>query len=137
MVTLLTAVGEIAAPGARTEGERLWLPEADLEAATGWSMRPEGLCRGSVCVPIPPGRRSEWSRAGHVDLAGLWRHQGKPILHSAAGDAWVLGESAGDRAMALQALEAPDFTLPDPTGRLHSLSDYRGKKVLLVSWASW
>ena len=57
MVTLLTAVGEIAAPGARTEGERLWLPEADLEAATGWSMRPEGLCRGSVCVPIPPHRR--------------------------------------------------------------------------------
>jgi hypothetical protein len=137
MVTLLTAMGEIPAPRARVEGERLWLPEADLEAATGWSMKVEGLCRGSVCVPIAPGRRAEWSRGGLVDLAGLWEHQGKPVLHSAAGDVWVLGESAGDRGTALQTLEAPDFTLPDTGGRLHSLSDYRGKKVLLVSWASW
>ena len=137
MVTLLTAMGEVEAPEARVEGEGLWLPEAELEAATGWSMKPEGLCRGSVCVPIPPGRRSEWSRAGRVDAAALWRHQGKPVLRSAAGDVWALGESAGDRGTALQALEAPDFTLPDPAGRLHSLSDHRGKKVLLVSWASW
>ena len=26
---------------------------------------------------------------------------------------------------------APDFTLPDQNGELHSLSDYRGKKVIL------
>ena len=32
---------------------------------------------------------------------------------------------------------APDFTLPDLDGKLHSLSDYRGKKVVLMSWASW
>ena len=137
MVTLLTMAGEVAAPGARVEGERLWVPEAELAAATGWSMKAEGLCRGSVCVPVPPGRRAEWSRAGHVDLAALWRHMGKPVLHSAAGDAWVLGEGADDRGAPLAALEAPDFTLPDSTGRRHSLSDYRGKKVLLVSWASW
>ena len=33
--------------------------------------------------------------------------------------------------------EAPDFTLPDAAGRLHRLSEHRGKKVLLVTWASW
>ena len=27
--------------------------------------------------------------------------------------------------------KAPDFTLPDQNGELHSLSDYRGKKVVL------
>jgi len=27
--------------------------------------------------------------------------------------------------------QAPDFTLPDQSGRLHSLSDYKGKYVLL------
>ena len=32
---------------------------------------------------------------------------------------------------------APDFALPDPSGRIHRLSDYRGKKVFLVTWASW
>lgn len=27
---------------------------------------------------------------------------------------------------------APDFRLPDRKGRIHNLSDYRGKKVVLV-----
>lgn len=32
---------------------------------------------------------------------------------------------------------APDFTLPTPTGEEVSLSDYRGKYLLLDFWASW
>jgi hypothetical protein len=32
----------------------------------------------------------------------------------------------------------PDFTLPDlATGRTVSLSDFRGRKVLLIHFASW
>ena len=53
------------------------------------------------------------------------------------GDVWVLSEGARERQAALASLEAPDFTLPDPSGRMHRLSDYRGKKVFLVTWASW
>ncbi len=58
-------------------------------------------------------------------------------MHSDSGHVWVLAQSARDRAAALRSLEAPSFTLPDASGRLHSLADYRGKKVLLVTWASW
>jgi peroxiredoxin len=32
---------------------------------------------------------------------------------------------------------APDFTLVDITGTGHSLSDYRGKNVMLIFWATW
>lgn len=32
---------------------------------------------------------------------------------------------------------APDFTLTDITGKKHKLSDYRGKDVLIVFWATW
>ncbi|MCZ6597977.1 MAG: redoxin domain-containing protein [Planctomycetota bacterium] len=32
---------------------------------------------------------------------------------------------------------APDFALPDRHGNLVRLSDFRGKKVLLYTWASW
>lgn len=32
---------------------------------------------------------------------------------------------------------APDFTLPDPSGRKLSLKDYRGKVVFLAFWATW
>ena len=32
---------------------------------------------------------------------------------------------------------APDFTLTDITGKKHKLSDYRGKNVLIIFWATW
>jgi len=32
---------------------------------------------------------------------------------------------------------APDFTLTDITGKKHKLSDYRGKDVLIIFWATW
>jgi hypothetical protein len=97
----------------------------------------EGLCRGPVCVPLPAGREREFVDSGRIDLAALWRHLGQPVVHSERGHVWVLGRSARERAAALAVLEAPDFALPDPAGRVHRLSDYRGRKVLLVTWASW
>jgi peroxiredoxin len=32
---------------------------------------------------------------------------------------------------------APDFTLPTLDGSTVSLHDYRGKKVIVLIWASW
>jgi len=62
---------------------------------------------------------------------------GKPAVRSEAADVWLLGEGADLRNDALLSLVAPDFTLPDLDGKLHSLSDFRGKRVLLITWASW
>lgn len=33
--------------------------------------------------------------------------------------------------------EAPDFTVMDINGKKHSLSDYRGKNVMVIFWATW
>jgi hypothetical protein len=137
MATVLTESGEFAVAGAEVSGESLWLPARETEAATGWVAKTEGLCKGEVCVPLPPGRDQEFVQGTRVNVAALWRHLGQHIVHSESGHVWVLAQSARDRAAALRSLEAPGFTLPDASGRLHSLSDYRGKKVLLVTWASW
>ena len=137
MVTVLTESGEWVVPEGEASGEALWLPAREAEAATGWAAKPQGLCKGEVCVPLPAGREEELVRGARVNVAALWRHLGQPVVHSERGHAWVLAESARDRAAALRSLEAPDFTLPDVSGRMHSLRDYRGKKVLLVTWASW
>ena len=137
MVTVLTDAQTIELPDGRVDGDRLWLSEAELENATGWSSTREGLCRGDVCVPIPPGRERDFVRDGQVDAAAVWRHLGKPVVHSDDATVWVLGEAAAERASTLRSLDAPNFTLPDLSGRMHSLSSHRGKKVLLVSWASW
>ena len=60
-----------------------------------------------------------------------------PSCATRSGHTWVLGSGASERARALRSLEAPDFTLPDLEGRVHTLSEHRGRKVLLVTWASW
>ena len=137
MITIITDEGEVTVPGGEAIGDDLWLSAADAERATGWTVGPEGLCRDAMCIPLPPGREADLVRGGRVNVAALWRHLGKPLVHGDRGDAWVLGESAGDRADTLRSLEAPDFTLPALDGHLHSLADHRGKKVLLVTWASW
>jgi peroxiredoxin len=41
------------------------------------------------------------------------------------------------QTLPLFAGEAPDFSLADRNGRIVRLSDFRGKKVLILTWASW
>ena len=60
----------------------------------------------------------------------------QPVAHDAALSTWYFGLRS-DQRQQLNSLEAPDFTLPDLQGKLHRLSDFRGKKILLVTWASW
>ena len=104
-------------------------------ATLGWELHPEGLCREGLCIPVPDGAALEVG--GRVDLAALAALLDRPLALDVAERVAYLGVSAGDRARALRSLVAPDFTLPDLAGRPHRLSDHRGKKVLLVAYASW
>ena len=140
MVTLLSENGTAAIEGARVEGGALWIPVSEL-AQAGWQLRPEGACRGDLCVPIPKARERDFVRevAGErsfnlCELASLRR---QPVARSERGDVFAIGEASDDRAERLRGGEAPDFALPDLSGRIHRLSDHRGQKVFLVSWASW
>jgi hypothetical protein len=117
-------------------GDELWLTAAELHEVSGWALKPEGLCKAGACVPLGSEARAH-ADGDLVRVSGLWPQLGRPLLHDAARSTWMLGEAAEDRARQLASLEAPDFTLPDIEGVLHSLSDFRGKKVLLATWASW
>jgi hypothetical protein len=72
-----------------------------------------------------------------IDLAGLASLLQRPLALDVDERAGYLGVSARDRGERLASLAAPDFTLPDLAGRLHSLSEHRGRKVVLVAYASW
>jgi hypothetical protein len=141
MPMILCEQRETAVVSAGREGDDLWTAQADLERATGWALKPQGLCRGDICVPVKPQQRSAMVRGdgetGRLNLSGLWRGMGHPVARDAAGDAWVLGTGSGERAQTLQSLEAPDFSLTDLQGRTHTLAEQRGKKLFLATWASW
>jgi hypothetical protein len=113
---------------------RVFLAALDLKAVLGWELKPEGLCRGKVCIPTAG---TELMTDNGVDLVALADMLDRPIIVDFDEQAAYLGAAARERASALVSLEAPDFTLPDLHGRPHSLSDYRGQKILLVAYASW
>jgi hypothetical protein len=136
--TIIDQGKPFAAPSAVADGEKLWLTAEDLASATGWELKPQGFCRGEVCVPIPPARREEFLRDGErVNLTALAGAIGRPLVHDESHATWLLGEVVEAINARRFASAAPDFTLPDLDGKLHSLSDYRGMKALLMSWASW
>ena len=138
MTTVIHEQRETHWPGAVAEGDDLWLDRSAIEAATGWQWKPEGLCHGDVCVPLPrDSGAASVVREGRLNLAAMWRKSGQPVVHDQASRTWVLGTGAAERGAAMATLQAPDFELPDLNGALHSLSQYRGRKVFLATWASW
>jgi hypothetical protein len=126
MATVLTEHGEMTLDA--TNG--LWLTGADAERATGWTLKPEGMCHNDICVPLP-------LRDGRVDVAAFWRLLGRPVAQDSAGETWALGAGADQRNATLAGLMAPDFALPDLAGVPHRLSSLRGSRVFLSTWASW
>jgi len=133
-VTLIDESRPVELDGA-VQGSAIRVPAAAIARALGWELTPRGLCRGDTCVPVrDPG---PLVHADGIDVAALARVLDRPLAIDAAERVAVLGASAERRAASLTAIEAPDFTLPDLAGRPHSLRDQRGKKTLLVAWASW
>jgi hypothetical protein len=75
--------------------------------------------------------------AGMVELGELASGLNRPLALDLDERVAYLGTPADARGRRLASLEAPDFALPDLGGRIHTLARQRGKKVLLVAWASW
>jgi hypothetical protein len=106
------------------------LPVSDFERETGWLLKPEGACRGAVCIPLPLQQRRT------VDVGVLAELLGMGVVHAEDHGLWAVGPSSIS-GRALESAEAPDFTLPDLDGRPFRFGSLEGQKVVLVAWASW
>jgi hypothetical protein len=130
---------EVAPPPATLSADDLWVTLADLKRATGFVIKPQGVCRDELCFPIPKGRRSAFltkqRSIAWFNLSEFARLLRQPVVHEK--EMWLFGPRSDEQNAFVRSLIAPDFKLPDMNGRQHSLSDYRGKKVLLLTWASW
>jgi hypothetical protein len=100
------------------------LPVFEFEQATGWQIKPEGACKGEVCIPLR-GQSGDTLQVQQLAQDA-----------EASEQCWALGpESIGGRTLTTAL--AADMTLPDLEGNLFSLSSLRGKKVLIYAWAPY
>jgi hypothetical protein len=99
---------------------------------TGWDPKPQGLCRGEICVPAPGSLRDD----GTVDVAAAAQRLGMPVVTDDAHGITAIGPATiGGRALATAAAADPVLLTRD--GRPFRLSSLHGRKVLLVAWASY
>jgi hypothetical protein len=107
---------------------------AAFEAGTGWAIKPEGACKGEVCVPLSP---AALTTDGRLDVGVVSERLGMPIVTDHERGLSALGPETAVTGRFLTTAVAPELELPDADGNLFKLSSLHGQKVLLIAWASW
>jgi len=118
---------------ATADGDALWIQMADLKGINGFELKPQGACREDICIPIP----RPMMNGTRFNLSAFAQRVGQRVVADPAMRVWSFGEIPVVRGAFLESRQAPDFSVPDRKGRLVRLSQFRGKKVLVVTWASW
>jgi hypothetical protein len=129
--TVLFGENTVALDKTRTIDNNLWVQSKDLPRVNEFEVKPQGACRADVCIPLSKTLKSgDW-----FNLTGFAHKIGETIV--ADQNVYSFGEIPVLRGSFYNSRVAPDFAVPDRRGKLVHLSDFRGKKVLVVTWASW
>ncbi|HEX5586686.1 MAG TPA: hypothetical protein VFZ17_05220 [Acidimicrobiia bacterium] len=112
--------------------DRLDLSRDELQSRSGWELKPEGACKGDVCIPL---RSAVIGADGRVDITAFARQLGMPIVADEAHGLWALGPPSAGHVLA--RAEMPELTLSDFDGAPYDFATGRGRKVVMVAWASW
>lgn len=117
------------------------ITRSEFEQHTGWTFKPEGACKGDVCIPLRKNLASTLENDGKagnalIELADIADQMGMPLVSAPEHNLWALGpEAVGSRA--LTSAEAPPLSLPDLEGKPFDLASLRGKKVVVYAWAPY
>ncbi len=106
--------------------------DASHLAELGWELKPEGLCRHEVCVPLPPGTDIA---DGCVDASLVAERLGRPIARDDESKLVAIGPASG--GPVLDSVILPDLELTGDDGNPFRLSALHGRRTLFVAWASW
>jgi hypothetical protein len=135
MPTVRIISDDIQTADAVFDGDRVLIDAQQLPDALGWELKPEGLCRGDACVPVPD--MTALLVGGQLDLGVAAAALGRLTVVDADAGLVAIAQPPEQRRRALHDLRAPSFTLPDLDGVGHALEEWRGQKKLLVAFASW
>jgi hypothetical protein len=120
-------------PDPKQVPDALWVHRRDLPRINDFELKPQGACRADLCIPVPGSMLSD----EYFNLTAFAKNAGQPVVAEPGARIWSLGEMPAIGGGFIASRVAPDFTVPDRTGRPVHLSDFRGTKVLVVTWASW
>ncbi|MBX9790811.1 MAG: TlpA family protein disulfide reductase [Pirellulales bacterium] len=122
-------------------GDELYIPNDEVAAALGFEIKPEGACRAGLCIPLDRSPAAGFFRKvdnrDYFNVSKLATRLKQPVVVDREHGVWSFGPMPETSSTALDSVLAPDFALADREGKLVRLSDFRGKKVLLLTWASW
>ena len=112
----------------------LSISKAEFETGTGWAIKPEGACKGDICIPLSD--KAHAPESDQLDVTELSNAMNLPLAAEPGENLWALGpDSIGGRA--LSSASAPELSLPDLDGNTFKLSSLKGKKVLVYAWAPY
>jgi len=111
----------------------LWIRKRDLARINGFTLKPEGACRADLCIPIP----KAMLHGDYFNLSAFAKKAGQAVVAAPGARVWSFGEMQALGGGLSNSRIAPDFDVPDRLGRPVHLAGFRGKKALVVTWASW
>ena len=140
-VTILFGDRVVTIQQAHIEAPDLWIMPDDLKRVNDFELKPHGACLDEICIPVSHSGDDALVRISEektwFNLTGFARKLDQAFVADTASRVWSFGEITAVRGSYFNDGIAPEFALPDRTGKQISLSDFRGKKVLLLTWASW
>jgi hypothetical protein len=113
--------------------DALWIRKRDLPRVNGFALKPQGACRADLCIPIP----KDMTRGDYFNITAFAKKARQPVVAEPGARVWSFGEMQALGGGLASSRIAPDFEVPDRTGLPVHLAGFRGKKVLVVTWASW
>ena len=135
-------VTHVTGDGDGDAGDVLWIRSDELAEATGFELKPHGACLGeTICVPLLGEVKDELLETRDdgdwLNVSALASRLGQQVALDREASVWSLGPIPEVRRSTLESAVAPDFEIEDRNGETLRLSDFRGKKVLVITWASW
>ena len=117
----------------------LWVSPEDLTSINDFVLKPEGACLDDLCIPIKQGSDLLKTIDGEqwFNLSAFADFISQSYVMDEATNTWSFGEIPAKRQTMMTEAQAPDFEIFDRQGKVIRMSDFKGKKALIITWSSW